>query len=49
MRELFKLETCIDSYYLVFDFYKINKGGEIQTYDHLDSNIILKNQLNPIV
>ena len=31
----FELETCINSYYLVLDFYQINEGDDIQTCDHL--------------
>jgi len=35
MWKLFKLETCINQYYIVLNFYQINKDGEIQTRDRL--------------
>jgi hypothetical protein len=31
----FKLETCTNSYYLVFNFYQINSDDEIRTRDRL--------------
>jgi hypothetical protein len=31
----FRLETCIDSYYLLLNFYQINRDGEIRTRDRL--------------
>jgi hypothetical protein len=31
----FGLETCIDSYYFVLNFYQINGNDEIQTHDRL--------------
>ena len=34
-QKLFRFETCIDSYYIVLNFYQINKDSEIQTCDRL--------------
>jgi hypothetical protein len=31
----FELEICTGSYYLVFNFYQINRDGEIQTHNRL--------------
>jgi hypothetical protein len=31
----FEFEICTDSYYLVLNFYQINRDGEIQTHNHL--------------
>ena len=31
----FDLEICTGSYYLVLNFYQINRDGEIQTHDRL--------------
>jgi len=33
--KLFGLETCIDSHYLVLNFYQINMNGKIRTLDRL--------------
>jgi hypothetical protein len=34
-RKLFGLETCIDSHYLMLNFYQINMNGKIRTRDRL--------------
>jgi hypothetical protein len=40
-KKLFALETCIDRYYLVLNFYQINGGDEIQILDHLITKILI--------
>ena len=39
--KLFALETWIDRYYLVLNFYQINGGNEIRTLDHLITKILI--------
>jgi len=38
------LETCTNSYYLVFNFYQINKDNEIQIYNCLIIKILISYQ-----
>ena len=38
-------ETCIDQHYIVFNFYQINRDGEIQTRDRLVIKVPLPYQI----
>jgi hypothetical protein len=46
------LETCTDLFYLVLNFYQINRDGEIRTLDwllgHQGSDTMSKSHPNPI-
>jgi hypothetical protein len=39
----FELETCTNLYYLVFNFYQINKDDKIRTRDRLIIKILIPN------
>jgi hypothetical protein len=39
--KLYELETCIDLYYLMFNFINWNEDGEIRTRDHLIIKILI--------
>jgi len=41
----FDLETCICLYYLMLNFYQINKDSEIQTQDHLIIKTLISCQI----
>jgi len=43
-KKLFVLETCTDRYYLVLNFYQINRSNEIRTLNHLITKILISYQ-----